>query len=122
MTDQTEATEEENTGFNPQAAAERLRKTAVQPSPIFSNLSPDLGPNIPEVVEQIEPARQEEEKRLLQEQQERTRLRNLGIISQPTDLLFTDSRGRERTIKADVDLRHGFIDGKMLENTTLNLV
>ena len=112
MTDQTEATEEENTGFNPQAAAERLRKTAVQPSPIFSNLSPDLGPNIPEVVEQIEPARQEEEKRLLQEQQERTRLRNLGIISQPTDLLFTDSRGRERTIKADVDLRHGFIDGK----------
>ena len=64
------------------------------------DVSPELGPNIPEVVQEIDPDR---EKRLTQEQQERTRLRNLGIISQPTELKYKlPKSGVERTLMADV--------------------
>ena len=70
------------------------------------DVSPELGPNIPEVVQEIDPDR---EKRLTQEQQERTRLRNLGIISQPTELKYKlPKSGVERTLMADVDMRHAY--------------
>ena len=108
MAEQLEFLPEERRQFDPQRAAEQLRKTGVQPSPIVPEPSPELGPDIPKVIEQIEPARRAEEERLIREQQERTRLRNLGVMGAPTDLVYTDLRGQEKRFKADVDMRHGF--------------
>ena len=75
MAEQLEFLPEERRQFDPQRAAEQIRKTGVQPSPIVPEPSPELGPDIPKVIEQIEPARRAEEERLIREQQERTRLR-----------------------------------------------
>ena len=108
MAEQLEFLPEERRQFDPQRAAEQIRKTGVQPSPIVPEPSPELGPDIPKVIEQIEPARRAEEERLIREQQERTRLRNLGVMGAPTDLVYTDLRGQEKRFKADVDMRHGF--------------
>lgn len=108
MAEQLEFLPEERRQFDPQRAAEQLRKTGVQPSPIVPEPSPELGPDIPKITEQIEPARRAEEERLKREQQERTRLRNLGVMGAPTDLVYKDLRGQEKRFKADVDMRHGF--------------
>ena len=57
---------------------------------------------------QTQRAKQAEEERLKREQQERTRLRNLGVMGAPTDLVYKDPKGQEKRFKADVDMRHGF--------------
>ena len=81
---------------------------------VLPDVSPELGPNIPEVVEQIDPNREE---RLIKEQQERTRLRNLGIMSEPTELKYKlPKSGVEKTLMADVDMRHAFTPKDDVQN------
>ena len=86
---------------------------------VLPDVSPELGPNIPEVVEQIDPNREE---RLIKEQQERTRLRNLGIISEPTELKYKlPKSGVEKTLMADVDMRHAFTPKDDVQNFDTSL-
>ena len=59
---------------------------------------------------QTQRAKQAEEERLKKEQEERTRLRNIGQMGDPTDLVYRRSDGSTRTIKSDVDMRYGFGD------------
>ena len=59
---------------------------------------------------QTQRAKQAEEERLKKEQEERTRLRNIGQMGDPTDLVYRRSDGSTHTIKSDVDMRYGFGD------------